>query len=184
MESTGKRTLHGVDKPILNTLGADKNSFKVAREYNRVPVLDEYDGVFEGRVQKKNGWQEFIFDGMKTLRHLCIDIQSTYDGKNSSIAEIELLDDWGNVIGKRKWNIVHTNTETSGDGVAEKMIDGDEATAWRSAKENAKDMPHQIIVDLGNIRTVKGLRIFVSDKENGCIKDFRLYGRPQFFLYE
>jgi hypothetical protein len=64
------------------------------------------------------------------------------------------------------------------------MIDGDEATAWHSASENTKSMPHQLIVDLGNIRTVKGFRIFVADKNDGCIKDFRLYGRPQFFLYE
>jgi hypothetical protein len=95
-----------------------------------------------------------------------------------------LLDENGNVIGKRKWNMVHTNTETEGSGVAEYMIDGDEATAWHSASENTKSMPHQLIVDLGNIRTVKGFRIFVADKNDGCIKDFRLYGRPQFFLYE
>ena len=122
---------------------------------------------------------------MKTLRHLCIDIQSTYDGNSSAICEIELLDEGGNPIGKRKWNIVHTNTETTGEGVAEMMIDGKEDTVWRSAAgENAKEMPHQLIVDLGNIRTVKGFRIFVGDASKGCIKDFRLYGRPQFFLYE
>ena len=185
MEATGKRTVCGLDKPILNRLGPDKNSFKVAREYDRVPVLDEFDGVFKGRVQKKNGWQEFIFDGVKTLRHLCIDILSTYDGKNSSIAEIELLDEGGRVIGKRKWNIVHTNTEEAGDGIAENMIDGKENTAWCSAPvADGKKLPHQLIVDLGNIRTVKGFRIFVADSNNGCIKDFRLYGRPQFFLYE
>ena len=50
--------------------------------------------------------------------------------------------------------------------------------------ENTKVMPHQVIVDFGNIRTVKGFRIFVKDANDGCIKDFRLYGRPQFFLYE
>ena len=186
MEATGKRTLHGVDKPILNTLGPDKNSFKTSRVYDRVPVLDEYDGIFKGKVEKKSGWQEFAFDGMKTLRHLCIDIRSTYDGQNSCICEIELLDENGNAINKKKWNIVHTNTEALGEGIAEDMIDGDEATYWHSAwKKDVKPLPHQIIVDLGNIRTVKGFRICMRDvKLPGCIKDFRLYGRPQFFLYE
>lgn len=186
MEATGKRTLHGVDKPILNTLGPDKNSFKTSRVYDRVPVLDEYDGIFKGKVEKKSGWQEFTFDGMKTLRHLCIDIRSTYDGQNSCICEIELLDENGNAINKKKWNIVHTNTEALGEGIAEDMIDGDEATYWHSAwKKDVKPLPHQIIVDLGNIRTVKGFRICMRDvKLPGCIKDFRLYGRPQFFLYE
>ena len=186
MEATGKRTLHGVDKPILNTLGPDKNSFKTSRVYDRVPVLDEYDGIFKGKVEKKSGWQEFAFDGMKTLRHLCIDIRSTYDGQNSCICEIELLDENGNAINKKKWNIVHTNTEAVGEGIAEDMIDGDEATYWHSAwKKDVKPLPHQIIVDLGNIRTVKGFRICMRDVNlPGCIKDFRLYGRPQFFLYE
>ena len=186
MEYTGKRTLCGVDKPILNVLGPDKNAFNTTRDYNRVPILDEYDGIFKGTVEKKNGWQEFTFDGIKTLRHLCIDIQSTYDGKHSCISEIELLDENGNVINKDKWNVVFVNTEALGEGVAECLIDGDAGTYWHSAwRKDVKPLPHQIIVDLGNIRTVKGFRILPRNVDMpGCIKDFRLYGRPQFFLYE
>ena len=186
MEYTGKRTLCGVDKPILNVLGPDKNAFKTSRDYNRVPILDEYDGIFKGTVEHKTGWQEFTFDGIKTLRHLCIDVQSTYDDKHSCICEIELIDESGNIINKDKWNIVFTNTEALGEGVADDMIDGDEKTYWHSAwRKDVKALPHQVIIDLGNIRTVKGFRILTRDVNlHGCIKDFRLYGRPQFFLYE
>ena len=186
MEYTGKRTLCGVDKPILDVLGPDKNAFKTSRQYNRVPILDEFDGIFKGQVEKKTGWQEFTFDGIKTLRHLCIDIQSTYDGTNSCICEVELLDENGNAIDKNKWEIVHVNTEALGEGLAEDIIDGDEGTYWHSAwKRDVKALPHQVIIDLGNIRTVKGFRICMRDvNKPGCIKDFRLYGRPQFFLYE
>ncbi len=186
MEYTGKRTLRGVDKPILNVLGPDKNAFNTTRDYNRVPILDEYDGIFSGTVEKKNGWQEFSFDGIKTLRHLCIDVQSTYDGKHSCISEIELLDENGNVIGKDKWDVVFVNTEALGEGVAECLIDGDEKTYWHSAwRKDVKPLPHQVIIDLGNIRTVKGFRLLPRNVDlPGCIKDFRLYGRPQFFLYE
>jgi beta-galactosidase len=186
MEYTGKRTLCGVDKPILNVLGPDKNAFKTSRDYNRVPILDEFDGIFKGTVEHKTGWQEFTFDGVKTLRHLCIDVQSTYDGKHSCISEIELIDANGNVINKKKWNVVFTNTEALGEGAADDMIDGDEKTYWHSAwRKDVKPLPHQVIIDLGNIRTVKGFRILTRDVNlPGCIKDFRLYGRPQFFLYE
>ncbi len=186
MEYTGKRTLCGVDKPILNVLGPDKNAFNTTRNYNRVPILDKYDRIFSGTVEKKNGWQEFTFDGSKTLRHLCIDIQSTYDGKHSCISEIELLDENGNAIGKEKWNVVFVNTEALGEGVAECLIDGDAASYWHSAwRKDVKPLPHQIIIDLGNIRTVKGFRLLPRDVNMpGCIKDFHLYGRPQFFLYE
>ena len=186
MEYTGKRTLCGVDKPILNVLGPDKNAFKTSRDYNRVPILDEYDGIFQGTVEHKTGWQEFTFDGIKTLRHLCIDVQSTYDDKHSCICEIELIDENGNIINKDKWNIVFTNTEALGEGVADDMIDSDEKTYWHSAwRKDVKPLPHQVIIDLGNIRTVKGFRILTRDVNlPGCIKEFRLYGRPQFFLYE
>ena len=186
MEYTGKRTLCGVDKPILNVLGPDKNAFKTSRDYSRVPILDEYDGIFKGTVEHKTGWQEFTFDGIKTLRHLCIDVQSTYDGEHSCISEIELIDESGNIINKDKWNVVFTNTEALGEGVADDMIDGDEKTYWHSAwRKDVKPLPHRVIVDLGNIRTVKGFRILTRDVNlPGCIKDFRLYGRPQFFLYE
>ena len=186
MEYTGKRTLCGVDKPILNVLCPDKNAFKTSRDYNRVPILDEYDGIFQGTVEHKTGWQEFTFDGIKTLRHLCIDVQTTYDDKHSCICEIELIDESGNIINKDKWNIVYTNTEALGEGVADDMIDGDEKTYWHSAwRKDVKPLPHRVIVDLGNIRTVKGFRILTRDVNlPGCIKDFRLYGRPQFFLYE
>lgn len=186
MEATGKRTLCGVNKPILNVLGPDKNAFKTSRDYNRVPILDEYDGIFKGAVEHKTGWQEFTFDGIKTLRHLCIDVQSTYDDKHSCICEIELIDESGNIINKDKWSIVFTNTEELSEGVAECLIDGDEKTYWHSAwRKDVKALPHQVIIDLGNIRTVKGFRILTRDVNlPGCIKDFRLYGRPQFFLYE
>ena len=186
MEATGKRTLCGVDKPILNVLGPDKNAFKTSRDYNRVPILDEYDGIFKGAVEHKTGWQEFTFDGIKTLRHLCIDVQSTYDDKHSCICEIELIDESGNIINKDKWNVVFTNTEELSEGVAECLIDGDEKTYWHSAwRKDVKALPHQVIIDLGNIRTVKGFRILTRDVNlPGCIKDFKLYGRPQFFLYE
>ena len=186
MEYTGKRTLCGVDKPILNVLGPDKNAFKTSRDYNRVPILDEYDGIFKGTVEHKTGWQEFTFDGIKTLRHLCIDVQTTYDDKHSCICEIELIDESGNIINKDKWDVVFTNTEELSEGVAECLIDGDEKTYWHSAwRKDVKPLPHQVIIDLGNIRTVKGFRILTRNVNlPGCIKDFRLYGRPQFFLYE
>lgn len=186
MEATGKRTLCGVKKPILNLLGPDKNATKAEFDYSRVPVLDEYDGIYEGTVENKSGWQDFQFDGLKTLRHLCIDVRSTYDGKHSCICEIELIDDKGNVIPKENWSIVHTNTEALGEGFAKYLIDGDTKTYWHSAwKKDVKPVPHQVIVDLGTIHTVKGFRLNVRDVSlPGCIKDFKLYGRPQFFLYE
>ena len=186
MESTGKRTLQGLDKPILDVLGIDKHNFATMRNYDLVPVLDKDDGLYKGQAKSMEGWQEFIFDGSRTLRHLCIDIHSTYRGTNSQICEIEILNKHGQAINKANWKVAFTNTESTEGGVAENIFDGDTNTYWRSADEtNAKPMPHQIIVDLGNICEVSGVRLYMPTAESeGQIKEFNLYGRPQFFLYE
>lgn len=186
MESTGVRTVQGLDKPILDILGKDKHAFATARNYDLIPVLDKDDCVFNGRAKSVEGWQDFIFESSRTLRHLCIDIHNSYDGRNSHICEIEILDKQGNPMNKSSWKIAFTNTEDTSKGIAENIIDGDIATYWCSAYgADTKPMPHQIIIDLGNICEVSGVRLYMpTTQADGVIKEFNLYGRPQFFLYE
>lgn len=185
MESTGRRALKGIDHPILNQLGPDKNATLGVRDYSRKPILDAGDGILKATLKKENGWQEFTFDGSKTLRHLCIEVLSTYDNTPTCIAEIELVNEDGTVLNKDFWSYVHTNSEAR-ECRADFLFDGDEATFWHSAYHGeVAPLPHHVIIDLGEIQTVKAIRIKPRDVSiPGCIKDFRLYGRPQFFLYQ
>lgn len=44
--------------------------------------------------------------------------------------------------------------------------------------------PHRIIIDLGEIQTITGIEIQQRNPNMpGCVKDFSVYGRPQFFLF-
>lgn len=187
MEDCGKRTVAGLDKPILDSLEKDKLAEATALKYTgKNPVLDEGDVIYSGRMEKKDGWQTFMFDGGKTLRHLCLESLSSYDGKHTCISEIELLGTDGTPLSKDAWQLLYANTEQRGSGHADQLIDGEEGTSWHSQWIGAQPkFPHRVIVDLGEIQEVKGIRIRLrSARMAGCMKDFRLYGRPQFFLFE
>lgn len=187
MEDQGHRTIAGLDKPILDQLGKDKNAVELQTKYgDKIPVLDEGDIIYSGYLEKKEGWQRFTFDYDKTLRHLCIETLSSYDKKHSCMNEIELIGSDGKALSKDKWQVIYANTEQMKDGYAESLIDDDIRSSWHSKwREEKTPFPHRVIVDLGEIMTVKGIRIYSRNPKNtGAVKDFRLYGRPQFFLFE
>lgn len=142
--------------------------------------------VLKASLEKKNGWQEFTFKRPVTMRHLCFEALSSYDDKFSCISEIELLDEAGKSLPKDTWQIVYANTEQAGEGYAEQMIDDDLSSYWHSQwTGNVTPFPHRVIVDLGEIQAVKGIRVRQrSASMAGCVKDFCLYGRPQFFLFK
>lgn len=187
MEDTGFRSLKGLDKPILNQVGQDKNvRERPQRDYSKQPILDKGDIIIEAEMEKKSGWQEYTFKNVVTMRHLCFESVSSYDDRFSCIAEIELIANDNTPLVKDSWQVVYTNTEQTGEGYAEQMIDGDLGTYWHSQWQGEKTKhPHRVIIDLGEIQSVKGFRVRQRNPDMaGCVKEFRLYGRPQFFLFK
>lgn len=186
MEDTGCRTLRGLDQPILNQLGKDKN-LKERRgyDYSKQPILEKGDIILEEKMERKDDWQEFTFKNVVTLRHLCFESLSSYDNQFSCIAEIDLVAPDGKSLEKNAWQVVYANTEQSGEGYADQMIDGSIGTYWHSQWQGEKTrFPHRVMIDLGEIQSVKGFRIRQRNSQMpGCVKEFRLYGRPQFFLF-
>ena len=99
------------------------------------------------------------------------------------IAEIELIDENGNAIDKSKWSVVYADNQTD-KGKAEYIYDNDLTTSWQ-ADPGKKQVPLHIIIDTHEINKAKSIRIKTDEgKEGNGIKDFRIYGRPQFFLFE
>ncbi|MGL5684073.1 MAG: beta-galactosidase [Marinifilaceae bacterium] len=187
MEDTGCRVLKGLNTPILNQLGKDKNVRERAeRDYSKAPILDKGDVILSAKMEQKNGWQEFTFQNNATLRHLCLEVLSSYDNKHTALSEIELIDNNGKLLPKDSWQVVFTNTEEPGEGFADQLIDGDQGSYWHS-KWQGKTLgfPHRLIVDLGEIQTIKGFRVRQRNASMaGCVNEFKLYGRPQFFLFK
>ena len=187
LEPTGHHSVAGLREPILDSVGVDKNRRTPAkREALGKPVLDEGDIIYTGAMEKANGWQSFSLSSPATLRHLCIEVISSYDGQNSCLAELELLDAAGKPVVKDTWKVVYASTEEPYEGEAEQLIDGADHTYWHSAwQQNQQPYPHVLILDLGEIQTISAVRLRQrASHMPGTVKEFRLYGRPQFFLFE
>lgn len=187
MEDTGHRTIQGLSQPILDELGKDKNAFeRVQRDHSKTPVLDRGDQLLTGQLEKKSGWQAFSFDNHRTLRHLCFESLSSFDGKHSCLSEINLIGADGKPLSKDTWQVIYASTEQTGEGYADQLIDGNAATYWHSQWQGTVPaFPHRVIIDLGEIQTVKGIKIRQRNPDMaGCVKTFNLYGRPQFFLFK
>lgn len=188
MEPTGQpRTISGLSQPILDEVHPDKFAAKrPAHMPDKTPVLDEGDKIFSGTLRQVDGPQRFSFDTGKTLRHLCIEVNSSYDGKNACLSELTLLGADGKEISKDDWQIVHANSEEPREGDAENLVDADFGTYWHSIwKKDPRPMPYRVIIDLGEIQTVTGVILRQrSAGMPGCVKHFTLYGRPQFFLFK
>ncbi len=187
MEDTGHRTVAGLNQPILDENGVDKNArVREKRDYTKQPILEKGDVIFTGKMEKIKGWQDYSFQHAATLRHLCFESLTSYDNQFSCITEIDLIGENGQPVAKDNWKVVYVNTEQDGEGYADQMIDDDVNTYWHSQWKGAQPRhPHRVIIDLGEIQTVKGFRIRQRNPQAaGCVKDFRLYGRSQFFLFK
>lgn len=62
---------------------------------------------------------------------------------------------------QRKWKVVAVDSEeiSGGDAAASNLLDGDPSTLWHSQwSEGGPGHPHFVVIDLGETRTVSGLR--------------------------
>lgn len=186
MEDTGQRTIQGLDKPILDEVGEDKNvSSSSDIEANRIPILDVADRIFTGKLEKIDSWQTFALNNAVSARYLCIEVLTSYDDINSCISEINLIGSNGRALPKDDWKIVYSTTEQIGEGEADHLIDGNANTYWHSQwQETTLPFPHRIIIDLDESQTIKGIELKQRHPEMpGCVKDFCIYGRSQAFMF-
>lgn len=186
MEPTATRTFASLSEPILEQLGEDRCKIGAPKRANTgTPILDAGDKVLTAQLVQSNDWQVFNLAKPATLRHLCIEFSSAWTEDNkASLREIELMDENGKQIDKSRWSIFYVSSEDDerNKGIAENAIDLDPSTDWRT---KGKEFPHRIIIDLGEIQSVSSIRLL--GKTGAWIdaqgKDFNLYARPQFFLF-
>jgi hypothetical protein len=189
MEDTGKRVLQGLNQPILDSLGIDKNYQKGQRRaVVGTPILEDGDLALKTTLQETNEWQSFDLPVATTLRHFCIETLSSYTEDNQAcISEVELIDDKGQPIDKTKWEVVYVSSEQADKnlGIAENLFDGDISSFWHTNAAVESNHPHRVIIDLKEIYKVSAFRVKVRKGSflSGKVKDINIYGRPQFFLF-
>lgn len=189
MEDTGNRALRGLDRPVLDSLGMDKNYQKGQhRAIMGTPILEDGDIVLKTALQETNEWQPFDFPVATTLRHFCIETLTSYTEDNQAcISEVELLDDKGRTIDKKKWEVVYVSSELVDKnlGIGENLFDGDISSFWHTDADTGSHHPHRIIIDMKEIYKVSAIRFKVRKGSflSGKVRDVNIYGRPQFFLF-
>ena len=186
IEPTGHHSVTGLPAPILDSLGVDKNRRVAAkREALGTPILDAGDIIATLQMEQKAGPQQFALSRPATLRHICLEITSSYDGENSCLSELTLLGADGQPAKKDAWKVVYVSSEEPIEGDAEQLFDTDANTYWHSRwNGNRLPYPHILIIDLGEIQTISGICLNQrQDVMPGAVKDIKVYGRPQFFLF-
>ncbi len=188
MEGTGHRSVAGLSEPILDSVGLDPNASKSGerQQPSGLPILEDGDRLLTAQMKQGEGVQRFDFAAPATMRHLCLEIDSSYDGKHSALAEIDLIGADGKPVAKDAWSVVYVNTEQPHENDAEFLFDEKTRKVWHSQwrKQPLTPFPHRVIIDLGEIQTIKGISLQQRPAgQPGQVKGFTVYGRPQFFLF-
>ncbi|TAJ11789.1 beta-galactosidase [Marinilabiliaceae bacterium JC017] len=185
LEDTGARTVKGLNAPILDQVGVDINSDeRPKRDNSKKPILDKGDIVLTKSLEKEFGWQEFTFENAVTMRHLALETVSAFDDGMPCLSELDVIGEDGKPLTKDTWKVVYASSEEEADkkGYADCLVDGNLGTYW---KARSASQPQSVIVDLGEIMTIKGIRIMQPyQKITGKVNEFRIYARPQFFLFK
>lgn len=168
--------IKGLDKPILDVLHAEESLLH--RKKGETLNLQAEKPALEGTFEAGNGWKQVSLNGVAKARYICLEaINSHVEGKETAVAEINIVGKDGKDISRQSWKIVYADSEnlSGGNNSAEKVFDLQESTYWKTAWN--VDFPHQVVIDLGKVEEIKGLRYLPRMEENtpGAIKDFKLY---------
>jgi len=176
-----KPELSGLAKPVLDELHPELDFSRPAAakgEFTAAGLKPVLAGVF----RRDADWQSATFDQPATGRYLALEALDAHDGKPfASIAELDALDAQGEVMSKAGWKILWTDSEeiVAEAGHAANMLDGQPTTHWHSAYKNtAAPYPHRVVIDLGSVQTLTGIRCLgrAGDASNpGRIKNYRVY---------
>ena len=168
-----------MELPILDALDPSLVMTKHKKE-NQKLQLNAMIPVFKGQAKASIEWQEVKFKNTKG-RYFCLEALNGHQDKRpyASLAELYLLDQNGKEIPRTKWKIVYADSEEvdSGDGRSDNIFDLQSTTYWHTQySETSDDFPHQIVIDLGSIKNIGGMKFLPrQDSPNGRIKDYQVY---------
>ena len=180
--------LAGLAKPILDELHPELDFSRKARAtgtFDATGIAPVAAGSFTSDIR----WQEARFAQPSKGRYVCLEALSSADGRTfAAVAEIDATSENGEILFKAAWKILWVSSEETNylPGDAENILDGQPATFWHtdSAGATPPGYPHRLVIDLGESRTLNGLRYLPRAggvNEPGRIKDYRVYVSEQPF---
>jgi len=176
-----KPTIQGLKAPILNQL-RPQNDFYSAHN-RKLLQLTGLTQVQEGEFATGAAAQEIKFARPATGRQFCLESVDAFDGNAyAAAAEIQLLDEAGNILNQSKWTIAYADSEEDKtlSGSAVNAINGQAADAWHTEikEQDSPAHPHRLIIDLGATVRLSGFRYTPRqgpENVTGRIKTYRIY---------
>jgi beta-galactosidase len=176
-----KPVVAGLEKPILDQLRPEKD-FARSRRPEVQLALNGVQPVQTGSFAAGTSAQDVKFASPAKGRFFCLESLNAQDGKPyAAIAELDLLDESGRPLSHEGWTIAYVDSEerTQEDGSAENAIDGQTANFWHTEwSATQPNHPHRLILDLGQSRTIAGVRYVPRQgggSVGGRIKDYRVF---------
>jgi beta-galactosidase len=176
-----KSVVAALAQPVIDQLRPELDFARVRRPEVKL-ALDSAKPVHTGQFAPGASMQEITFAQPAKGRYFCLESLNAHDGKSfAAAAELDLLDESGKSLSHEGWTIGYVDSEErmQEDGAAENAIDGQTVNAWHTEWSVAKpEHPHRLLLDLGQTRTVSGLRYVPRQGGNnvgGRIKDYRIY---------
>ena len=169
----------GLEKPILDQLRPELDFARKGTKKGEL-VLPGHEPDFSGSFASGAEVQEVKFEKPLEGSQFVLEALNAHDGKAfAAIAELDLLDPSGHSISHAKWTIAYVDSEelVGEDGSASNAINGQTADFWHSEWKNAQPgYPHRLVIDLGEVAKVGGLRYTPRAGNNpGRIKDYKVY---------
>ncbi|MDR2840061.1 MAG: beta-galactosidase [Paludibacter sp.] len=171
--------VEGVRQPILDVLRGN-GAYKFRKQGETLDLSAEKP-VITGTFNAGNAWQKIKFNKASATRYFCLEALNSWGNDDfASIAELQILDENGNRISRQHWKVIYADSEEADDAnnIASNVFDLQESTIWHTSYSIIKDkFPHQIIIDLGESKTISGFEYLPRAETNkpAMIKDFRIY---------
>jgi beta-galactosidase len=174
-----KPVLAGLAQPILDALHPEKD-FSRSRRPKVTLQLASAKPVLAAQFAPGSQMQEVKLAAAAQGRFFCLESLSAFDGQPfAAVAELDLMDEGGKPLSHEGWTIAYVDSEERDkeDGTAENAIDGQTANYWHTEWGAAQPQhPHQLVIDLGNARTISGFRYVPRQGAGGGrIKEYRVY---------
>ncbi|MET3026541.1 beta-galactosidase [Flavobacterium sp. UW10123] len=180
-----KNVLSGMELPILDALAPSLVRTKHKKENQKLQLQNQVP-AFTGTAKPSIEWQEAKFKTV-TGRYVCFEALNGYQEKSpyACLAELYLFDENGKEIPRTKWKVVYADSEEteSEDGRSDNVFDLQSTTYWHTQYSETEDsFPHQIVIDLGNIKSIGGMKFLPrQNSPNGQIKEYNIYISKELF---
>jgi beta-galactosidase len=171
--------LDGLRQPVLDVLRGN-GAYKFRKQGETLDLSNEKPAC-SGSFKPGNIRQEIRFDKARQTRYFCLEALNSHGNDDfASVAELEIWGEDGKPLSRQHWKIIYADSEETDDAnnIATNIFDLQESTIWHTSYSVNRDkFPHQIVIDLGENKTVTGFEYLPRQEANkpGMIKDFRVY---------